>query len=53
MDTKFDRKLNPGLLTGDVLQATPLLQHLLALWVPAGTDSQEGRGLRLAIRDSL
>ncbi len=52
MATKFDRKLNPGLLTDDVLQATPLLQHLLALWAPAGTDSHEGQGLRLAIRDT-
>lgn len=52
MTKTFDRKLNPDLLADEVLQATPLLRHLLQLWAPAGTDSQKGKGLRLAIRDT-
>lgn len=52
MTTTFERRLNAKLLTEDVLGATPLLQHLLALWAPAGTDSQDGQRLRLAIRDN-
>lgn len=52
MTKTFDRKLNPKLLADEVLQATPLLRHLLHLWAPAGTDSEEGKGLRLAIRDT-
>lgn len=52
MTKTFDRKLNHKLLADEVLQATPLLRHLLAFWVPAGTNSRDGQGLRLAIRDN-
>lgn len=52
MTTTFERRLNTKLLTKDVVKDTPLLQHLLALWAPAGTDSREGQRLRLAIRNN-
>lgn len=51
MTRTFDRKLNVALLKADALRTYPLLARLLALWAPAGTGSQDGQSLRLAIRD--
>lgn len=49
--TSFKRALNPKVLTEAALASYPLLGQLLALWSPAGHDSEDGKRLRLFIRD--
>lgn len=51
MGREFERSINPKLLSAATLQDYPLLAQLLDIWAPAGTDSANGRFLRLAIRD--